>query len=53
MPDYAQVNVLGATRPLPDFYWTADTDMACIRACVTQTRQEAYRQLIPCSFSAR
>ena len=42
MPGYAQVNVLGATRPLPDFYWTADTDMACIRACVTQTRQEAY-----------
>lgn len=42
MPTYAQENALGATRPLPDFYWTAETDMACIRACVTQTREEAY-----------
>ncbi len=42
MPDYAQVNALNATRPLPDFYWTAETDMACIKACVTQTREEAY-----------
>ena len=42
MPDYAQSNALNATRPLPDFYWTADTDMACINACVTQTREEAY-----------
>lgn len=42
MPGYAQMNALGAARPLPDFYWSADTDMACIRACVTQTLQEAY-----------
>ncbi len=42
MPDYAQANALNATRPLPDFYWTAETDMACIRACVKQTREEAY-----------
>lgn len=42
MPDYAQVNALEAHRPLPSFYWTAKTDMACVRACVTQTREEAY-----------
>ncbi len=42
MPDYAQVNALKATRPLPEFYWTADTEMACVKACVTQTREEAY-----------
>ncbi len=42
MPRYAKSNALGATRPLPGFYWTAETDMACIRACITQTRQEAY-----------
>ncbi len=41
-PDYARRNALGATRPLPDFYWSAETDMACVRACVTQTRDEAY-----------
>lgn len=42
MPDYARANALKANRPLPGFYWTAETDMACIRACVTQTREEAY-----------
>jgi len=42
MPDYAQSNALEAHRPLPSFYWSANTDMACVRACVTQTREEAY-----------
>lgn len=42
MPDYAASNALEAHRPLPDFYWTAETDMACVRACVTQTKEEAY-----------
>ncbi len=41
-PDYTRRNALGATRPLPWFYWSADTDMACARACVEQTRDEAY-----------
>lgn len=42
MPDYAQANYFGNTRPLPDFYWTGETDMACLRAAITQTREEAY-----------
>jgi deoxyribodipyrimidine photolyase-related protein len=42
MPGYETSNYLDAQRPLPDFYWTAQTDMACIRAAVTQTREEAY-----------
>jgi deoxyribodipyrimidine photolyase-related protein len=42
MPDYAKSNALGATRPLPDFYWTAETKMACVKAAVTQTREDAY-----------
>ncbi len=42
MPDYAGQNALGASRSLPDFYWTAQTPMACMRACITQTREEAY-----------
>ncbi len=41
-PDYAHRNALNAVRPLPSFYWTADTDMTCIRAAVEQTRDEAY-----------
>ncbi len=42
MPDYIANNALEATRPLPDFYWSGDTEMACVRACVMQTREEAY-----------
>ncbi|WP_411351512.1 cryptochrome/photolyase family protein [Leisingera aquaemixtae] len=42
MPGYTGKNFLEATRPLPGFYWTADTDMACVAAAVSQTRDEAY-----------
>ncbi|WP_420406359.1 cryptochrome/photolyase family protein [Nisaea sp.] len=42
MPDYAQSNHFGAERALPDFYWTAETDMACLAATIGQTKEEAY-----------
>jgi deoxyribodipyrimidine photolyase-related protein len=42
MPGYEQSNFFGHTRALPDFYWTADTDMTCIKAAVTQTKEQAY-----------
>lgn len=42
MPDYAETNFFDAHRPLPDFYWTGDTDMNCLRQCITQTKEEAY-----------
>ena len=42
MPDYADTNHLGAHRNLPDFYWTGETDMACLRAVVDVTRRTAY-----------
>ena len=42
MPDYAAQNALGATRPLPSFYWDAGTEMNCLRQCVTTTRDHAY-----------
>ncbi len=42
MPAYADSNALQATRPLPDFYWTGETKMLCVREAVTQTREEAY-----------
>ncbi|KTF67803.1 MULTISPECIES: cryptochrome/photolyase family protein [unclassified Sphingomonas] len=42
MPRYAHANALEAHRPLPDFYWTAETDMACMRDAVEQTRTHAY-----------
>ncbi len=42
MPDYADVNYFGADRDLPDFYWTGETDMLCLREAITQTKEEAY-----------
>jgi len=42
MPDYLRENFFEAERSLPTFYWTAKTEMACVRAAVTQTKEEAY-----------
>ena len=42
MPEYADANVLGATRDLPDFYWTAETKMRCLRISVQNTIDHAY-----------
>lgn len=42
MPDYAGLNFFGNRRRLPDFYWTAETDMSCVRAVVEQTLEHAY-----------
>ena len=42
MPGYESSNFFGHTRALPGFYWTADTDMACVKAAVTQTKEHAY-----------
>ena len=42
MPGYADLNALGADRALPDFYWTGDTDMACLAEAIGQTKREAY-----------
>lgn len=42
MPDYASENFFNNTRSLPEFYWTGETDMACMSAVITQTKQQAY-----------
>ena len=41
-PDYTRRNALGHDRALPEFFWSADTDMTCVREAVEQTRDEAY-----------
>jgi deoxyribodipyrimidine photolyase-related protein len=41
-PDYAKNNALGATRKLPRFYWTAETDMNCLHQVIGQTWATAY-----------
>jgi len=42
MPGYLTRNALTATRPLPAFYWTGDTDMACLRDAIGQTLKLGY-----------
>ncbi|MEM1302843.1 MAG: cryptochrome/photolyase family protein [Pseudomonadota bacterium] len=41
-PDYAQRNVLEHTRDLPGFYWSGQTDMACLAEAITATKEEGY-----------
>lgn len=41
-PDYVRRNELGATRSLPDFYWTGQTDMHCLSQAIGQTLEHAY-----------
>ena len=42
MPGYAELNALGAERPLPAMYWGAPTSMACMAAAIGQTERLAY-----------
>ncbi|MBG50631.1 MAG: cryptochrome/photolyase family protein [Pseudozobellia sp.] len=42
MPKYSQLNELGNKNKLPDFYWTGDTKMNCLKNCITQSLDEAY-----------
>jgi len=42
MPGYAEGNALTAKRPLPAFYWGAETSMRCMSQAVGQTRDHAY-----------
>jgi deoxyribodipyrimidine photolyase-related protein len=42
MPGYVDRNALEATAPLPDFYWTGDTEWACLRDALGQTLRLGY-----------
>lgn len=42
MPRYAQSNALDAHAPLPAWFWSGDTDMACLRDALTQTLRTGY-----------
>lgn len=41
-PGYVSRNALGAARKLPWFYWSGETEMACMAAAIGQTKREAY-----------
>jgi len=42
MPEYLERNEMLATAHLPEFYWTGDTDMACLRDAITHTLKHGY-----------
>ncbi|RYF83045.1 MAG: cryptochrome/photolyase family protein [Comamonadaceae bacterium] len=42
MPAYADANALDAHEPLPAWYWTGDTDRACLRDAIGQTLEHGY-----------
>ncbi len=42
MPGYAVLNELDAHHALPAWYWTGDTDMACLRDAIAQTLEHGY-----------
>ncbi|MEY3253460.1 MAG: hypothetical protein RL227_2433 [Pseudomonadota bacterium] len=42
MPEYLDRNELGAHEPLPAWFWTGDTGMACLRDALTQTLEHGY-----------
>ena len=42
MPEYAEHNTFEAARPLPDFFWTARTDMRCLGKALEQSLDLGY-----------
>jgi deoxyribodipyrimidine photolyase-related protein len=42
MPEYLERNHLDAHAPLPRFYWTGETEMACLHAAIGQTLESGY-----------
>ena len=46
MPEYAGVNGLGAERALPDFFYTGETDLNCLRQTIGQVRATGFNHHI-------
>jgi deoxyribodipyrimidine photolyase-related protein len=42
MPDYLERNALNSTARLPEFFWTGETEMNCLRETIQQTLQTGY-----------
>lgn len=42
MPDYKDENFFGNRRYLPEFFWTGETDMNCLKQTIDQTIDHAY-----------
>lgn len=42
MPEFASQNFFENTASLPDWYWTGNTKMACMKSAITQSLEHAY-----------
>lgn len=42
MPEYLELNEMNAQAKLPEFFWTAKTDMACLRDAIELTLNTGY-----------
>ncbi len=42
MPEYLERNALNAAAPLPEFYWSGETEMNCLRQAIQQTLDYGY-----------
>jgi deoxyribodipyrimidine photolyase-related protein len=42
MPEYLERNALDAQAELPAWYWTGETDMACLKDAIGQTLEHGY-----------
>ena len=42
MPEYLERNALDAQEPLPAWYWTGQTEMACLKDAIGQTLEHGY-----------
>ena len=42
MPDYRERNALSAVRPLPEWFWTGDTEMRCLSQALRQSLDLGY-----------
>jgi deoxyribodipyrimidine photolyase-related protein len=42
MPDFATMNFFDHRGPLPDYYWSGETRMRCMRAAIGQSLEHAY-----------
>ncbi|MCU0432892.1 MAG: cryptochrome/photolyase family protein [Bacteroidia bacterium] len=42
MPEYASLNFFSHTTQLPDWFWTGNTKMNCLKQAITQSLETAY-----------
>jgi deoxyribodipyrimidine photolyase-related protein len=42
MPDYASLNFFNHQKPLPNWFWTGETKMNCLKHAIKQSLEQAY-----------